>query len=75
MPCSETMEKLKRNYTPLIALFFSAAFPLSAASAQTAAPKPPTHHTPVHRTTTASTQPLPAPVVPKTVPAVTGPIK
>src|SRR5215475_5704538 len=56
------------------ALFVCAAFLATAATAQTTSKT--THHkTSPHRKTATASQPLPPPVIPKTIPAVTGPIK
>jgi len=56
------------------ALFVCAAFLATAATAQTTSKT--THHkTSTHRKTATASQPLPPPVIPKTIPAVTGPIK
>jgi len=56
---------LNRNLTHL---FLLACF---TATAQTT----PTHHTTARHRAAPAAQPLPAPIVPKTIPAVTGPIK
>ncbi len=67
------MENLKKHHLPLVACLGLLA---ASVAAQTTAPKTTTHHTPsttLHRA--APAQPLPPPVVPKTIPAVTGPIK
>jgi peptidylprolyl isomerase len=53
------------------------ALPLRYGFAQTTPPKTTSHHTSptTLRHTPASSQPLPAPVVPKTIPVVTAPLK
>jgi peptidylprolyl isomerase len=48
---------------------------ITATAQTTPAPKTTTHHTPPTTVRMTPAPPLPAPVVPKTIPAVTGPIK
>ena len=65
------MRKLSLTQPSLLVCF--AALTISALAQSTPPPKTTTHHTPP--TTVRFAAPLPPPVVPKTIPAVTGPIK
>jgi peptidylprolyl isomerase len=67
---------MKRPQTISSTLFaFLGLLTASAAAQTTPPPKTTYHHTPPYTVHPTAAQPLPAPVVPKTIPAVTTPLK